>query len=98
MAGQDFRMRGMLLAGSFPGLNTIQTVQRGYYKASWYTSRIHGCHKVETSTGMRGNTVPRATYDPLIPTPAGLISVFIFLIPISMPSWHTSASSCCQLS
>jgi len=52
MAGQDFRMRGMLLAGSFPGLNTIQTVQRGYYKASWYTSRIHGCHKVETSTGM----------------------------------------------
>lgn len=46
MAGDDLRMKGVLLSGSFPGVSTIQIVQRGFYKASWYILRTE-CHKGE---------------------------------------------------
>lgn len=45
MAGDDLRMIGVLLSGSFPGVSTIKIVQRGYYKASWYILRTQSATK-----------------------------------------------------
>lgn len=60
---------------------------------SWEQSATKGKYK-----HWNGKQYSLVLYGLLIPISAGLISVFIFLIPISMASWHTYTSSYCHVS